>query len=186
MQLRQGGVPHEQTADTGRISEHLVKRDRHEIGLHSGEIQPIGWDERRRIEQHVPAAGMRALDPVQRVLDAREVGLRRVREKVRTRWIRLIEQPGETIFVEPQIGQGERCVVDGGCAGLRELADAVDRVVIVEGEEQLSTLDEGVALTNVFQGAARVEREDGGVVAVGVEVVQDSLSCTLDQRRLLR
>ena len=45
----------EQRADAGRPAEHLVERERHEVGVPAGEVEPVGRDERGGVEQHVPA-----------------------------------------------------------------------------------------------------------------------------------
>ena len=49
--------------------------------LHAREVEPIRRDECRCVEQHVPAPRLRAVHQRERVLHAREIGLRREREQ---------------------------------------------------------------------------------------------------------
>ena len=53
-------VADEQASDAGRIAKHLVERQAHELRAHRLEIELVGGNERRGIEQHIPAARMRA------------------------------------------------------------------------------------------------------------------------------
>ena len=62
-----------------------------------------------------------------------------------------------------------------------ELADAVDRIVIVERRQKPAALGEREALADVFQGAAGVEREDGRVVPGRPEEVEHGRARALDE-----
>ena len=77
---------------------------------------------------------------------------------------RAIEQRAEARPIDAQIGHGERHVVDGGAFPARELADAVHRVVIVEGQEQPPAGGERVGFPDQLQRAGRVLREDRRVL----------------------
>jgi hypothetical protein len=83
MELAERAVAHQQTADTGRVSKHLVERDADKIGPHLAQAQAVRRHVRRRIEQHVPAAIVRAVDQVERMFDTSEVGLRGKRKQIR-------------------------------------------------------------------------------------------------------
>ena len=69
-QFAEGFAPCDQRADAGRVTEHFVKGDRHKVRVDRGEVERVGGDKRGRVEQHVPAVGVRALDPFERMLDA--------------------------------------------------------------------------------------------------------------------
>ena len=45
----------DQAADAGRLAEHLVERERDEVRVPAGEVEPVGRHERGGVEQHVPA-----------------------------------------------------------------------------------------------------------------------------------
>ena len=92
---------------------------------------------------------MREVDPLERVLDAGEVGLRRIREQAVT--LGLVEMVREAIHAE--IGGVERHVRGRRSLGAGELADAVDRVVVVEGGEEPV---ERIGLADEPQGARGV------------------------------
>jgi len=66
----------EQRPHARGVAEHLVERERHEVGMPAREVQAVHRNEGRRVEQDVPAAGLCPRDPLERVLDAREVRLR--------------------------------------------------------------------------------------------------------------
>ena len=44
----------------GRVAEHLVPGDRDEVGLPARQVEPVGRHEGRGVQQHVPAALVRA------------------------------------------------------------------------------------------------------------------------------
>ena len=75
-------VPDQQTADAGRIAEHLVKRDRDEVRLNFRQVEAVGRHERGRVEENVPPVCMGPTHQVERVLHAGEIGLRGEREEV--------------------------------------------------------------------------------------------------------
>ena len=75
-------APREQRAEAGRVAEHLVEGDRDEVGLPRRQVEPARRHERGAVDDHVPAPLLGRRDPLQRVLDAGEVRLRRVGEEV--------------------------------------------------------------------------------------------------------
>ena len=115
-----------------RVAEHLVEGDRDEVRLPGRQVEPARGHERGRVDDHVPAALLGRRDPLERVLDAGEVGLRREREQVAAAGPRVVEVALEQPVGDAQVGRLERDV--RGLRALRagELADAVDRVVVVE------------------------------------------------------
>jgi hypothetical protein len=77
---------------------------------------------------------MRLLDPLERVLDAGKVRLRGVGEEVVVLAVDLAQVARQQLLVDAQVGRLAGDVRRFGAAGARELADAVDGVVVVEGE----------------------------------------------------
>jgi hypothetical protein len=125
---------------------------------------------------------MRVFDEVERVLDAREIGLRGEREEVPTAGLYALEQHVQTVAVDSEVGHRQRGVVDLGAFRRRELADAVDGVVVIDGEEVAAARREGITLADVLERAAGVQGEDRRVLADGVEETQDRLPGPFDQR----
>ena len=164
LQLRQRRPAGDQAADAGRPAEHLVEGEGDEVGLAAAQVQPVGRYEGGRVEQHVPAERMRALDPLQRMLDAGEVGLRGIREQVVVVPARGGEVAREDALVDPQVGGDARHVGDLRAAGTNELADAVDRVVVVDRQQEAVAGVERVGLADQAQRAGRVGREDRDVL----------------------
>ena len=78
---------------------------------------------------------MRPLDQIEWVLHTGKIGLGRKGEEIGAVGIRLIEQCLEPLLIDAQIGNGDGRVFDAGASNARELPDAVDRVVIVEGQQ---------------------------------------------------
>ena len=83
--------------------------------------------------------------------------------------------------IESQLGHGQRRVGDSRARGARELANAVDRVVIVDGQEQPSARRERIRLADMLQGAGRVGGEDRRVVAGRVEPLEDGAARAFDE-----
>ena len=163
----------EQAADAGRPAEHLVEGSRHEVRVPAAEVEPVGRHVCGGVEQHVPAVRVGLLDPLQRVLHAGEVRLRGVGEQV----VVIAEGVGQVArqqaLVHAQIGRDARDVGRLGAAGAGELADAVDRVVVVEREQEAIPGVEGVGLADEPQRAGRVGREDRDVLLrIGAEELQ--------------
>ena len=91
----------------------------------------------------------------------KQVGLRRVGAG---------QQRLEPWPIDPQIGDSERRVVHARALRPRELADPVDRVVVVEGRKKPPASSERVGFADFLQRAGGVGREDGRVRAgVGAE-----------------
>jgi hypothetical protein len=151
------------------------------------EVEPVGGHEGRRVEQDVPAVHVRLLDPLERVLDAGEVRLRGIGEQVVVIARRLSQVPGEQALVDAEIGRDAGHVGGHGTAGARELADAVDRVMVVEGRQEAVAGPEPIRLADQAQRAGRVGREDRDVlVRRGVEERQHLRACTPQRRRAPR
>jgi hypothetical protein len=125
---------------------------------------------------------MGPLDPLKRVVRAGEVGLRGVGEQavVIARGIGQVAR--QQALVHTEIGRGARDVGRLGAAGTGELANPVDRVVVVEGEQETIPLAEGVGLADKPQRAGGVGREDRLVLlGGGIEEPQHASSRTLEQ-----
>ena len=82
--LVQRVLPRNQCPHPGRIAKHLVERERDVVRLAGAEVETVGRDEGRGIDQNVPSKALCARDPLQRMLHTREVRLGRKREQVVT------------------------------------------------------------------------------------------------------
>ena len=159
---------HEQAADAGGVSEHLVERGDNERRPHRTEIELVRRHERRCVEQHVPAPVLGVGDEAERVLNARVVGLRGIREEA---WGDPASPPGEgavePVAVDAQIRWPDRHVLDARSGAAGDLADAVDRVVVVDREREDATGPEGVRIGDDLEAGRGVGREDAHVVVAG-------------------
>ena len=108
---------------------------------------------------------------------ARVVRLRRVGEQARRTGGQAIELAHDGLAVDPQRRRGQRQVGRFAARGPRELADAVDRVVVVGGEEQAAAVTERVGLADQAQRRAGVGREhDVVLVGRGVQEPEDRVA----------
>jgi hypothetical protein len=128
------------------------------------ETEAIGRHVGGGVEQYVPAVIVGLLDPLEWVLDAREVRLGRVGKQVVVIADRVGQVARQQLLVDPQVGQDARDIGRLGVAGAGELADAVDRVVVVEGEQEAIPWAEGVGLADEPQRPGRVGCEDRDVL----------------------
>ena len=96
-------APGEQRPDARGIAEELVERERDEVGLDDAQVEPVGGHEGGAVEDHVPAVLVRLLDPLERVLHAAEVGLRRVGEQVVRAGHDGVAAPAAGALVQPQL-----------------------------------------------------------------------------------
>jgi hypothetical protein len=104
------------------------------------------------------------------MLHAAEVGLCGISQQVVRRRVRLGQVRGEKRRIDAQVAAAHRDVVHGRAPAAGILADAVDGVVVVEGEGVASARLEWIGFAHQFQCAAGIRREDGGVLRrVGVE-----------------
>jgi hypothetical protein len=144
----------DQCTDPGRVAEHLVKRHSYEIRVPPAQVQPIGRHERRRVKQYVPPASLGLRHPLQRVTDSAEVGLGGVSKQFRA----VCRLPKKVSQCEPEIGSDDRGVLDVRAAVSGELTDAVDRVVIVRGEQIPTARRERVGFRDLLQSAGGIRR----------------------------
>ena len=150
----------DQTADAGRVAENLVEGLRYEIGPPAAEVQPIGGRECGGVEQHVPAVLLCERNPVERMLHARKVRLRRIGEQS----VATARRPRKMFCELAHRRRACRAAPPGRrssrqCLRARELADAVHRVVIVEGQKILAAGIERIRFANQLQGLRRIRRE---------------------------
>jgi hypothetical protein len=89
---------------------------------------------------------MGLLDPIQWMLHARDVRLSRVGEQVRVFRTSLIKRTEEKPLVHPQIGWHDGHIREARSFAMSKLTDAVDGVVVIEGEEILPTGSKGIRL----------------------------------------
>ena len=184
LELRQCVSPREQAADARWPAEHLVERNRHEVRMPATEVKPVRRYVRGGVQQHIPAVRLRLPDPFERVLDAGEVRLRGVREQVVVIADRVGQIAREQPFVDPQLGGDARNVGGLSAVGTRELTDAIDRVVVVEREQETVAVMEGVPLADLPQRPGCVGREDRHVLLGGrSEELEHVCAGALDQFR---
>src|SRR6266700_1869981 len=145
-QFGQRGFPREQASNTGGIAEDLIERERDKVGVPPGEVQAIGGNEGGAIHEHIPPPGMGFLDPIQWMLHARDVRLGGVGKQVRVFRTSLIERTEEKLLVHPQIGWLDGHIREARSFAMSKLTDAVDGVVVIEGEEVLPTRNKGIRL----------------------------------------
>ena len=125
------------------IAENLVPGDGDEVGLPARQVERVRRDEGRRIEQHIPAAILGGVDPVEgggRPSSSTAPGRRRggapagqpssSREDGRSSTRSSGARAAGTSLRRPRAG---------------ELADPVDRVVVVGGQEQPAASRNGYA-----------------------------------------
>ena len=130
----------------------------------AGEVEPVGGDVGGGVEEDVPAVAMGLLDPGERVLDAGEVRLRRIGEQVVVLAGDLGQVARQQFLADSQLGCLARDVDRFSAAGAGEFADPVDRVVVVEAEQEAVAGAERVGLADQAQGAGRVRGEDRNVL----------------------
>src|SRR5579872_1031719 len=58
----------QQAADACRIAKHLVKRDRHKIGMPQTKVQAISCDKCGGIQHHIPPSGLSHSNPCEWML----------------------------------------------------------------------------------------------------------------------
>jgi hypothetical protein len=180
-QLAQCRLASNQGADSGRVAEDLVEGDRNEVGVPDAQVQSIGRHERGCIQQDIPALILCTRDPVKRVPNTREVGLRGVGEKVGRIGAGLIEIRRQPLLVDPHGRRKDGCVGHPGSSGPRKLANAVDGVVVVEGQEIVALRRERIGLADEAQGSTCVLSEaDHVFVGRGIEESEYLLAGTID------
>ena len=184
-QQRQRVLAHQQRADTRRIAEHLVEGQRHEVRPHLAQIERVGRHESCSIQHHAPARGLGLADDLQRMLDAREVRLRGEGKQVGSTVIGGRQVRGQRRAGDAQLGPRQRRIRHGGALGPGELAQAVDRIVVVGRHQQARTLCEGERFANQLQRARGIRREDRRVLVAGIEVLQHRGPRALDAPRHL-
>ena len=177
-------APGQECAGTGGIAEHLVEGERDEVGLHLGEVKPVGRGESRRVQQDLPAFCPRQGDPLERMLHTAEVRLRRIGEEPGVSPGRGLQVMAHQTLVQAQIGVAHRHVDDLRAVSPRILTNAVDGVVIVVGKQIGSTRFERERLSDELQRPAGVRGEDHVVlVRGGMEEVEHGRPCLLDELR---
>src|SRR5581483_3917390 len=154
----------DQRADASRPAEHLVEGEAHEVRVPAREIEPVRRDERSGVEQYVPTRGVRALDPLEWVLDAREVRLGRVGEEVVVLAADLGEVARQGRVADAKLRRFARYVRPLCAARARELADPVDGVVIVGREQEAVARLERIRLADEAQRTGRVRCEDRDIL----------------------
>ena len=172
----------QQAADAGREPDDLVEGHRREVGPDGSHVDAIGRRERGGVEQHVPPGVVGLCDEVEGMLDAGEVRLRREGEQVVGARISGSQRRVQGLPVHPQLRRHDGDVRHLRPAAAGELADPVDRVVVVGRQGERATRAEPVRLPDEAQRSGRVGGEDAQeLVGRGVEVVADRPSTSLDE-----
>ena len=167
-------APREQRAEPGRVAEHLVEGDRDEVRLPHRQVEPARRHERGGVQDHVPAALLGRRDPLERVLDAGEVGLRRVGEEVVA--VRGARRRGSARA--PRRRRGDRAPRAARTRSARPWRRANSRMPLTElwlsnvARKRALGLN-GYASPTSRRAPVAFGREDAGVLALGgVEVAQ--------------
>lgn len=82
----------QQGADAGRIAEHFIERQTHEVRFENRQVQIVRWNEASRVEQNVPpgwrfashhgkCSDMRVSDPLERIFYTGKIALRGIHEE---------------------------------------------------------------------------------------------------------
>src|SRR6185503_10173606 len=82
--------------------EQLVERDGDEVGLELAEVEPVRRHECRAIHEYVPPGSLRLSDPLERMLDAREVRLGWVCEQIAPPSVRPTQAGVQSVLVDAQ------------------------------------------------------------------------------------
>src|SRR5258708_6930088 len=181
LQFGQCRFAYQQTADARRVAEHFIERDRHKIGMPFEEIQSIGWREGSAIHEHIPPSCMGLFNPLQWVLYTAEVGLGRVGKQVKVLRTSLIESMNQLSLVHTEVRSYNRHICEGCPFRFGKLADAVDRVVVIEGEQVLPTRSKGIRLPYKLKRTTGIGSEDDrifirGRIEVGEHIVANMLN----------
>src|SRR5215469_5011480 len=118
-----------------------------------GEIQAIGGGEGGGIQEHIPAQGLRLGNPLESMLDSGHIGLGRKGKQVVLSGLGLRESLREASFVHTHIGWLHRNIANGGPFCPCKLAYAVDGIVIIKGQQILSTRGKGIRLCTSLTAA---------------------------------
>ena len=122
------------------------------------------------------------------MLDAGEVGLGRVGKEVVGLRVDLIQQGSDFLVIDAHLRRDHRRVGDDGAMGAGKLADAIDRIMVVKGEQIAAAGGERVGFADQFEGAAGVLGEDADIFSwIGVEKFQyPAAGCVHPMRHGLR
>jgi len=150
----------------------------------AAQVEAVGWNEGRRIKQHVPSSRLCAGDPAEIVLDSGEVRLGGIGEQARRAMCVCLKPFVHRRGVHAQIGRDDRNVPGVRPARSCEFADSVDRVVIVKRQKKRAGRSKGVGLADQLQGVARVPSEDDTVLVWGrVEEREDMTASPFHELR---
>ena len=127
---------------------------------------------------------MGPFDPFERVLHGGEIGLGRISKQVGAAGRALVQITRQHGLIHTHIRECHRYIGHVRPLDMGELADAVDRIVVIKGQQVVATLAERIGLADQLKGAAGVLGKDDDVLfRGGVEILQDILSGALDQVR---
>ena len=173
-QASQRVVAGDERADAGRVAEGLVPGHRHEVGLPARQVEAVRRDECRGVEEDVKATLLGRRDPLERVAHAGIVRLGGKREQVSRSGRGVVEGGDDSRRVVTEVARAQRDVGDGRAPGAGELADAVDRVVVVGRQDEPAPVGERERLADELRRSAGVRGEDDRVlVGRGADEGQD-------------
>src|SRR6266542_1844567 len=133
----------------------------------AGEVQPIGRHETGGIHQHLPSSCLGFSDPLQRMLNTREIRRRWIGEQARfVVWL-LLKKRTEQSFIATKFWRDHGQVGHRSSFCPRELADAVDGIVVIEQEQKLPTRTKGIRLTDQLEGVCGIGGENDRVFVRG-------------------
>ncbi len=134
-QLCQRGAAGQQAAHPGRIPEHLVEGDGHEIWLPAGQVETVAGDEGCRVDQHVPPFGAGSGNQLKRVLHAAEIGLRRKGKQVVRAGAGQVQVVVNLTQIQAQFRGDDGQIGELGAFLAGILPNPVDRIVVVESQQ---------------------------------------------------
>ena len=108
------------------------------------------------------------------MLYAGKIGLRRIGEQIGAGRIGLIQKRIEPRRIQPQFGHHQGRVLNRGAFGARELANAVDGVVVVEREQITAARRKRKGFAKEFQRRRGILREDEDILfGARMEIAED-------------
>ena len=129
-------APDQQAPDARGEAEDLVEGHDDEIGPKVTDIEAVGRSERRGVDEDVPPVVVRLVDQIEGVLHAGVVGLRRKGEQVGSSCAGTRQHAAHDLSVESKLGRPDGDVPHRCSPSAGELADPVDRVVVVGSERK--------------------------------------------------
>ncbi len=174
VQLLQGRAACQECPHARWVSEHLVEREGDVVRVPPPQVEAIRGHISGGVQEHVPLQLLGLGDPFQWMLDAGEVGLGRIGEKLPPGLAAPAKELAQGVLRHPHVRGLHGYVAGDGLSDPVEGPDPDNGVVVVEGEQETIPGLEGVGLAHQLQGTAGVGSEDQYVLLrIRVEELQD-------------